>query len=176
MNKIYHSCLYKNEGGSNKLYRKGKIRCSGTNCPFWQHPKEIKKKGIITRSQEKKQQLVNLKEYNRYFRDLLKREKDMNLQREIPNWDNHDKNICSIKNYYIDRERAEEVLLRQEIQIENTCEYCLVCEKCKRYLTYSKEYKKTGFWTFNKNVRIWEVFNPDWSYKNTVFEIKPCKL
>ena len=100
----------------------------------------------------------------------------MNLQREIPNWDNHDKNICSIKNYYIDRERAEEVLLRQEIQIENTCEYCLVCEKCKRYLIYSKEYKKTGFWTFNKNVRIWEVFNPDWSYKNTVFEIKPCKL
>lgn len=77
----------------------------------------------------------------------------MNLQREIPNWDNHDKNICSIKNYYIDRERAEEVLLRQEIQIENTCEYCLVCEKCKRYLTYSKEYKKRAFGHLTKTLQ-----------------------
>ena len=100
----------------------------------------------------------------------------MNLQRKIPNWDNHDKNSCSIKNYYIDRECAEELLLRQGIQIENTCEYCLVCKKCKKCFTYLKEYKKTGFWTFNKNVRNWEVFDPDWSYKNTIFEIKPCKL
>ena len=33
-----------------------------------------------------------------------------------------------------------------------------------------------GFWTFNKDVRIWEIYDPDWSYKNNIFEIKPCKL
>ena len=59
-----------------------------------------------------------------------------------PNWDIHNKDICEIMNYYL--------LLRQEIQIENTCNYCIVCEKCKKFLTYSKEYKKMGFGTFNK--------------------------
>ena len=33
-----------------------------------------------------------------------------------------------------------------------------------------------GFWTFSKDVRIWEVYDPDWSYKNSIFEMKPCKL
>ena len=48
-------------------------------------------------------------------------------------------------NYYVDRKHAELLLLRQVIQIENTCNYCIVCEKCKKFLTYSKEYKKWGF-------------------------------
>ena len=74
------------------------------------------------------------------------------------------------------KERADELLSKQETQIEDTCEYCLTCQRCKKYLTYSKEYKKVGFWTFNKNVKIWEVFDPGWSYKNTIFEIRPCKL
>ena len=93
-----------------------------------------------------------------------------------PNWDNQNKDVCGIMNYYVDREHVELLLLRQEIQIENTCNYCIVCEKCKKFLTYSKEYKKMGFWTFNKDVRIWEIYDPDWSYKNNIFEIKPCKL
>ena len=33
-----------------------------------------------------------------------------------------------------------------------------------------------GFWTCNKDVRIWEIYDPDWSYKNRIFEMKPCKL
>ena len=91
----------------------------------------------------------------------------------LPNWN---KNTCEITNYYLTKERAEELLSKQETQIEDTCEYCLTCRKCKKYLTYSKEYKKVGFWTFNKNVKIWEIFDPDWSYKNIVFEIKQCSL
>ena len=93
-----------------------------------------------------------------------------------PNWDNHNEDICEIKNYYAGREHAELLLLKQEIQIENTCNYCIVCEECKKCLTYSKEYKKMGFWTFNKDVRIWEIYDPDWSYKTNIFEIKPCRL
>ena len=95
------------------------------------------------------------------------------IKKILPNWD---KNTCEIKNYYLTKERAEELLPKQGTQIEDTCEYCLVSQRCKEYLTYSKGYKKAGFWTSNKNVRIWEIFDPDWSCKNAIFEIKPCKL
>ena len=91
----------------------------------------------------------------------------------LPNWD---KNTCEITSYYLTKERAEELLSKQETQIEDTCEYSLTCRKCKNYLTYSKEYKKVGFWTFNKNIKVWEIFDPDWPYKNTIFEIKRCSL
>ena len=89
-------------------------------------------------------------------------------------WVNHNKDICQIKNYYADRSHAELILFRQEMQIEDSCEFCLMCDKCKKFLR--KEYKNKGFWTHNKNVKIWEIFDPDWSYKNDVFEIKPCNF
>ena len=91
-------------------------------------------------------------------------------------WVNHNKDICQIKNYYADRNDAELILFRQEMQIEDSCEFCLTCDKCKKYLKYSKEYKNKGFWTHNEKVRVWEIFDQDWSYKNEVFEIKPCNL
>ena len=94
-----------------------------------------------------------------------------------PSWCvNHNKDICQIKNYYADRNHAELILFRQEMQIEDSCEFCLTCDKCKKFLRYSKEYKNKGFWTHNEKVKIWEIFDPDWSYKNEVFEIKPCNL
>ena len=89
-------------------------------------------------------------------------------------WVNHNKDICQIKNYYADRSHAELILFRQEMQIEDSCEFCLTCDKCKKFLR--KEYKNKGFWTHNKKVKIWEIFDPDWSYKNDVFEIKPCNF
>ena len=94
-----------------------------------------------------------------------------------PNWwVNHNKDICQIKNYYTDRNHAELILFRQEMQIEDSCEFCLTCDKCKKYLKYSKEYKNKRFWMHNEKVRVWEIFDPDWSYKNEVSEIKPCNL
>lgn len=89
--------------------------------------------------------------------------------------DNHNKDICEIQNYFVNRESAELLLSRREKQIEETCEYCLTCNRCAKYLSYSKEYKKAGFWTFNKNVEVWKISDPDWSYKNTIFKIQPTK-
>ena len=76
-----------------------------------------------------------------------------------PNWDNHDKNTCLVINYFADREHTELILLRQEIEIENDCYYCKNCEKCKKLKEYLTEFKKDGFWTFNKHVKHWNVFN-----------------
>ena len=74
MDNIYHSCMYKNKDGSNKLYRKSKTCCSGTNCPFWKQPWEVKS-GVRTCLQEKKLELVTLEECNYYFREKWIEEK-----------------------------------------------------------------------------------------------------
>ena len=90
-----------------------------------------------------------------------------------PNWDKHYAEKCSIINYFSDRENTELILLRQEFQVENSCICCGECEKCKKYQEYKSEFKKMGFWTFNKHVRTWNIFDPDWSVKNRVFSMKP---
>ena len=86
-----------------------------------------------------------------------------------PNWGNHNAETCWCINYFSDRENTKLILLRQEIQIQNKCDYCNECEKCDKFTNYRNEFKKMGFWTFNKNVRIWKIFDPDWSVKNRVF-------
>ena len=52
----------------------------------------------------------------------------MNLKQKLakrrtglrPNWDEHHAEKCSTINYFSDRENTELILLRQEIQIENS--------------------------------------------------------
>ena len=90
-----------------------------------------------------------------------------------PNWDDHDKNTCLIINYLSDRKNTELILLRQEIEIENGCYYCNNCKKCKKLKEYKKEFKKMGFWTFNKHVKVWDIFDPDWSIKSRDFSMEP---
>ena len=90
-----------------------------------------------------------------------------------PNWDNHNAETCCCIDYISDCQNTELILLRQEIQIQNECDYCNECEKCNKSVQYGKEFKKMGFWTFIKNVRGWEIFDPDWSVKNSFFLMKP---
>ena len=89
-------------------------------------------------------------------------------------WINHNRDICKIKNYCAKRNHLELMMFRQKTEIARTCEYCLTCDKCKKYLTYSKELKNKGFWSNNEKVRFWEIFDPDWSYKNDIFKVEPC--
>ena len=77
----------------------------------------------------------------------------MNLKQKIskkrtglrPNWDNHNAETCCCINYLSDRENAELILFRQEIQIQNECDYCNGCEKCNKFTEYRKEFLKNGF-------------------------------
>ena len=89
-------------------------------------------------------------------------------------WNNHNKDIYEIKNYRAERKHLELMMFRQETEIERCYDYCLTCDKCKKYLSYSNELKNKGFWTNNKKVRFWEILDPDWSYKNDVFKVEPC--
>ena len=51
--------------------------------------------------------------------------------------------------------------------------YCNTCKKCKKTKRVQNRIQKMGFWTFNKNFRAWNVFDPDWSIENRVFSMKP---
>ena len=132
MNKIYHSCMYNNKDGSNKLYKNSENCCSGTNCPFWRQPWEIKS-SVKTRLQEKKTRASYLRRINRYFQNFAEEKMDQQGKVVQPNLDNHNKDVCKIMNYVVDREHAKLLLLRQEIQIENTCNYLSCAKNVKNF-------------------------------------------
>ena len=58
--------MYKNKNGSNKLYKKDENCCSGTNCPFWKQPWEIKS-SVRTPLQEKKTRASYLRRIQSLF-------------------------------------------------------------------------------------------------------------
>ena len=90
-----------------------------------------------------------------------------------PNWEDHDAATCSINNYFADRQNTEIIKKKQENLVVETCCYCKECKNCTKLKTYREEFKKKGFWTFNKNVRVWKVFDPDWLIRNRGFLLRP---
>ena len=50
-----------------------------------------------------------------------------------------------------------------------------MCENCQKLENKRKIFKKMGFWSFNKDVKYWNVFDPDWCLKNRVFKMKVIK-
>ena len=51
-----------------------------------------------------------------------------------------------------------------------------IVKNAKKLKDYLAEFKKMGFWTFNKHVKAWIVFDPDWSIKNRFFSMKPLSF
>ena len=91
------------------------------------------------------------------------------------NWEDHDEKTNPIINCFADRDHTEIILKQQEYLIAETCKYCKECQNCKKLNRYRDEFKKKGFWTFNKNVKHWNVYDPDWSYRNELFSLKPVR-
>ena len=67
-----------------------------------------------------------------------------------PNWEDHDAKTNPIMNYFADRQNTEIVLQKQERGIKKRSYYCKNCEACNKLKEYKTEFKKKGFWTFNK--------------------------
>ena len=89
-----------------------------------------------------------------------------------PNWDEHDVATYPIINYFADRNNTALILVKQENEIGKNCYFCNLCKNCKRLKECRAEFTRVGFWTFNKHVRVWNVFDPEWSNKNRVFSMK----
>ena len=119
---------------------------------------QIKENGQVKNSHCQKK---NSKVHRSLGKNILKKMKGLR-----PNWSDHDAATCPIINYFADRQNKEITLTKQENLITETCSYCKERKNCFKLKAYRGKFKKKGFWTFNKNVRIWNVFDPDWSIKN----------
>ena len=89
-----------------------------------------------------------------------------------PNWDEHNAAKCPKINYFADRNNTALILTKQENEIGNTCYFCNTCKKCSRLKECRAKFKRLGFWTFNKHVKLWNVFDPEWSNKSRIFPKK----
>ena len=85
-----------------------------------------------------------------------------------PNWDEHDTATCPIINYFADRKNTALILVKQENEIGKNCYFCNLCKNCKRLKGCRAKFKWVDFWTFNKHVEVWNVFDPEWSNKNRI--------
>ena len=89
-----------------------------------------------------------------------------------PNCDEHDAAKCPIINYFADRNNTALILAKQENEIGKKCYFCNTSKNCKRLKECRAEFRRLGFCTFNKHIKIWNVFDPEWSNKNRVFSMK----
>ena len=87
-----------------------------------------------------------------------------------PTWEDHDIETNPIINYFADRQHTELILRKIEQKIKMCCFYCHKCENCKKLFRHREVFKQYGFWTFNKHIKCWNVFDPDWCKRNKNFK------
>ena len=92
-----------------------------------------------------------------------------------PNWEDHNLETKPIINYFADRNHTEMVLKKVENKVKKRCFYCQKCKNWKTFQEYLKVFKQNVFWTFNKNVKNWNVYDPIWRKKNAYLEIVALK-
>ena len=58
-----------------------------------------------------------------------------------------------IINYFACRQRTEKIVKDIEHSVSKNCHYCRTCDKCSKLQTYRNEFKRSCFWTFNKELK-----------------------
>ena len=92
-----------------------------------------------------------------------------------PNWKDHDLGTCPTINYFADINHTELVLKKAEEKILKGCFYCQEYKNCKTFKEYLKVFKQNGFWTFNKNIKVWNVYDPQWCKKYLHLKLEGVK-
>ena len=126
---------------------------------------DIKKNGQVVRT-------VTVRRKTQKFTDRWARNFEIIL---APNWEDHDAEKNLIVNYFADRQHTEFLLKKIEKKIIKTCFYCKNCENCTKLFEYNKVFKQQGFWSFNRHLKCWNVFDPDWFIKNRIFKLLPVR-
>ena len=83
----------------------------------------------------------------------------------MPNWKDHDLETCPIINYFVDRNHTEQVLKKIEKKNFKKCFCCRESKDCKIFSKYLKVFKQNGFWTFNKHIKVRNVYDLMWCKK-----------
>ena len=75
---------------------------------------------------------------------------------------------------WVDEAAINPIMNYYEI-IKSKCFYCKRCKNCQKFETYRNEFVKKGFWSFNKEIKYWDVYDPDGSFRNRVFKLQPIR-
>ena len=62
----------------------------------------------------------------------------------------------NIINYFAERQ-SEKSIRRSEIDVIRKCYYCKSCKKCDKFYSIKSELEKKDFFTFNKQIKYWDV-------------------
>ena len=66
-----------------------------------------------------------------------------------------------IKNYIATRQLAKDLLDKIEKKVIKKCSYCQRFENCTKFKIYKLKFEKKGFWMFDKHIRWWYNYDPD---------------
>ena len=86
--------------------------------------------------------------------------------------DDDGRHLKTINNFY-KRETVKKFLNNIENHLKKYCYYCNDCEFCNAYVLRRAEMKRMGFWTHNKHMKFWDVYDPLWHRDNVKFTLKP---
>ena len=81
----------------------------------------------------------------------------------------------NIINYFAERQSVKNALNDAEIALMKVCYYCKNCKKCKRFCSIKTELEENCFFTFNKQIKYWDIRDPTFSKTNREFEVKPIR-
>ena len=127
---------------------------------------DIKKNGQVIRT-------VTVRRKTKKFTDRWAR--TFKKKMLAPNWSGHDIETNPIVNYFADRQHTELILRKIEKKIETRCFYCKKCENCNRIFQYKEVFKQQVFWTFNSEIKYWNVYGPDWYKGNKFLKLVPIR-
>ena len=88
-----------------------------------------------------------------------------------PNWEDLHAEKCRLINYVAGRQHTEIILRKIEEKIVQSCFYCINCENCIKLSDYKNVFQQQGFWIFNKYIKYWDVYDPNWSIRNRIFKL-----
>ena len=69
----------------------------------------------------------------------------------------------NIINYFEERLSVKKVLKDAEIDVIKKYYYCKSCKKCDKFYSVKSELEKMGFFTFNKQIKYWDVKDPEFN-------------
>ena len=78
-------------------------------------------------------------------------------------------------NIFLERDTLKKLVEKLEIHVSKSCFYCSNCQFCKEMNIRRDELKRMGFWSHNRSIKYWNVYDPLYNKKNEKFYIKPLK-
>ena len=81
----------------------------------------------------------------------------------------------NIINDFEEKQSVKKVLRDAEIDVIKKYYYCKSCKKYDKFYSVKSDLEKMGFFTFNKQIKYWDVKDPEFHQSNRNFEVRPIR-